>query len=143
MIPAFRSMLIVFLALLGAFPALTAEGTLPDSRQKLAQSALKETLELIVYERAGCEWCARWDREIAPIYPKTDIGKAIPLRRVNLDLKSQSDPVLEDPVRFTPTFVLLQNGKETGRIAGYHNDGFFWGMLESIAERLQKNPSRT
>jgi hypothetical protein len=27
--------------------------------------------ELVMYRRDGCFWCARWDSEIGPIYPKT------------------------------------------------------------------------
>jgi thioredoxin-related protein len=105
------------------------------------QSTLAGHLELIMYERAGCVWCAQWDQEIAPIYPKAEIGRLAPLRRVNLDRKASTDPVLDDPVRFTPTFVLLREGKEVGRITGYHHDAFFWGLLESMVERLTKKQS--
>jgi hypothetical protein len=109
----------------------------------LSQTELKSSigLELVMYERAGCAWCARWDQEIAPIYPKADIGQKVPMRRVSLDRREKTDPVLDDPVRFTPTFVLLQDGKEIGRITGYHNDAFFWGLLESMVERLPNKQS--
>ena len=40
--------------------------------------------ELIVFEQKGCVWCQRFDREIAPTYPKTDEGKRAPLRRVDI-----------------------------------------------------------
>jgi thioredoxin-related protein len=106
------------------------------------QTPQKENgLELVVYERAGCAWCARWDQEIAPIYPKAAIGQQAPLRRVSLDRRRNTDPVLADPVRFTPTFVLLRDGEEVGRITGYHNDAFFWGLLESMIERLPRKQS--
>jgi thioredoxin-related protein len=106
-----------------------------------AKTPTTGNLELIVYERQGCAWCARWDQEIAPIYPKADIGRLAPFRRIDVDRKSATDPVLDDPVRFTPTFVLLRAGKEVGRITGYHNDAFFWGLLESMVERLIKKQS--
>ena len=36
-----------------------------------------DALELVMFRRAGCPWCATWDREIGPIYGKTDeIGSA-------------------------------------------------------------------
>ncbi|MGB6791991.1 MAG: hypothetical protein WBE53_11300, partial [Pseudolabrys sp.] len=41
--------------------------------------------ELIIFEQAGCAWCETFDREIAPIYPKTAEGQRAPLRRVNID----------------------------------------------------------
>ena len=30
------------------------------------------------------------------------------------------------PIRYTPTFVLAEDGKEVGRIEGYPGDEFFW-----------------
>jgi hypothetical protein len=39
--------------------------------------------ELIVFEQAGCEWCEVFNREIAPIYAKTEEGSRAPLRRVD------------------------------------------------------------
>jgi hypothetical protein len=36
--------------------------------------------ELIMFEQAGCAWCETFDREIAPIYPKTAEGRRAPLR---------------------------------------------------------------
>jgi thioredoxin-related protein len=92
-------------------------------------------LTLLVYERAGCPWCARWDAEIAPVLPRTDVGKRVQLRRINLDHAQPDDPKLDDPVRFTPTFVLLKERKEFGRITGYHDDGFFWGALEKLVQK--------
>ena len=44
-------------------------------------ASLAETY-LLMAEEQGCYWCARWDDEIAHIYPKTDEGKTAPLRPV-------------------------------------------------------------
>jgi hypothetical protein len=92
--------------------------------------------ELLMYRRAGCPWCAMWDREIGPIYPKTDIGRRIPLRMVDLDRGDAPAVRVRSPVRYTPTFVLVENGKEVGRIEGYPGDAFFWGLLEQMVEQL-------
>ncbi|MEC9367868.1 MAG: thioredoxin family protein, partial [Pseudomonadota bacterium] len=35
-------------------------------------------------------------------------------------------------VVFTPTFVVLHEGREIGRILGYSGEDFFWGLLEKI-----------
>ena len=40
------------------------------------------------------------------------------------------------PIRYTPTFVLIEDGKEIGRIEGYPGDEFFWVRLENLLERL-------
>ncbi len=91
--------------------------------------------ELVMFRRAGCPYCAAFDRAIGPIYPKTDIGKRIPLREVDLDRSADGKAakvVLASPVRFTPTFVLVEQGRELGRLEGYPGEDFFWGLLERL-----------
>jgi thioredoxin-related protein len=39
---------------------------------------------------------------------------------------------------YTPTFVLVDKGKEIGRIRGYPGESFFWGLLSVIIEKLPK-----
>ena len=83
-----------------------------------------------MFRRDGCPWCAKWDREIGPIYPKTEFNRRAPLRQVNLD--HDPDPIAHAPIHYTPTFVLAENGKEVGRIEGYPGDEFFWVRLENL-----------
>jgi len=96
-------------------------------------------LELVMYEQEYCEWCEKWDEEVGVVYPKTTEGKAAPLRKVDIfeeipeDLKKFRKP------RFTPTFVLLDDGKEVGRIRGYPGEDFFWGMLGELINKARKN----
>jgi hypothetical protein len=40
------------------------------------------------------------------------------------------------PLRYSPTFVLAQDGQEIGRIEGYPGEAFFWGLLERLLEQL-------
>ncbi len=85
-----------------------------------------------MFERAGCVWCARFEAEIAPIYAKTDESRAAPLRRVDRDRPLPPDLAGIDPGAFTPTFVVLKEGREIGRIRGYPGDAFFFGLLDRI-----------
>ena len=88
--------------------------------------------ELVMYRRAGCPYCLAWDREIGPVYPKTDVGKQTPLRQVHLDRGKDSSVELKSPIRFTPTFVVVEDGREKARIEGYPGEFFFWGVLEKL-----------
>lgn len=88
--------------------------------------------ELVMFERAGCAWCARFNAEIAPTYDKTGEGRAAPLRRVDLNGPLPADIAGIDPGAFTPTFVVVQEGREIGRIRGYPGDAFFFGLLDRI-----------
>jgi len=80
-----------------------------------------------MFRRAGCPWCAAWDREIAPIYGKTDAGRRAPVSLADLAQVDEMKLALRRPVRFTPTFVLLELDREIGRIEGYPGENFFWG----------------
>jgi thioredoxin-related protein len=88
--------------------------------------------ELVMFRSAGCPYCAAWDQAIGPVYPKTDIGKRLPLRQVDLARSADGKVALASPVRFTPTFVLVESGRELGRLEGYPGEDFFWGLLERL-----------
>jgi hypothetical protein len=96
--------------------------------------------ELFMYRRAGCPWCAAWDRAIGPVYPQTELGRLLPLRQVDLAEDPQPAVSLARPVRYTPTFVLIDGGREVGRIEGYPGEAFFWGLLEKLARDLPAEP---
>lgn len=98
------------------------------------QTATAE-VRLIMAEEPGCIWCARWNEQIAPIYPKTGEGAAAPLLRVDITGPIPDDIVLSRRITFTPTFVLLVDGIETNRIEGYPGEDFFWGLLARMLEQ--------
>lgn len=101
-------------------------------------AAAADAAELLMFERAGCPWCARWNRDVAPIYPRTSEGQMAPLRRIDIESAPPQNLVLTMPVRFTPTFVLVDGGREIGRITGYANDDFFWGLLSDLLSRVAR-----
>ena len=92
-------------------------------------AALAGGVELVMFEQPGCIYCARWNRDIAPIYPKTPEGAKAPLRRVDIADKAAYGVALKGPVVYTPTFVVSVDGHETARMEGYASDQFFWGLL--------------
>ena len=92
--------------------------------------------ELVMFEQAGCAWCEAFDREIAPIYPKTEEGQRAPLRRVNIDRPVPADLSFIEIERLAPLFVLVENGREIGRIRGYPGEDNFWGLLGVLIKKL-------
>jgi hypothetical protein len=94
-----------------------------------------EAAELVMYRRDGCPYCARWDREIGPIYGKTEISRRAPIRLINLS-RDRDLPIKHGPIIFTPTFVLVENGREVGRMEGYTGDEFFWVRLANLLAML-------
>lgn len=92
--------------------------------------------ELVMFESPTCSWCLRWHEEIGPIYPKTEESRRAPLRRVNLHDPWPADLKGLRAVSFTPTFVLVEDGEELGRITGYAGEDFFWYQLATVLTAL-------
>jgi len=98
--------------------------------------------ELIMIEEAGCPWCDRWDDEIGVVYNKTAEGRAAPLRRIDIADRLPNDLTFLQKGRYTPTFVLVADGREFGRIRGYPGEDFFWPMLQELLQRLPDEPEK-
>jgi hypothetical protein len=92
--------------------------------------------ELVMFEQAGCEWCEVFNREIAPIYGKTEEGLRAPLRRVDTGRSLPPDLAFVEMERLTPLFVLVDRGREIGRIRGYPGEENFWGLLGALLKKL-------
>lgn len=99
---------------------------------------MAQAAELVMVEEPGCAWCAKWEKELGEIYPKTSEGQYAPLRKIELsDLKRKDGPetlgvMPATPVVFTPTFLLVEDGKELARLQGYPGEDFFWALLEQM-----------
>jgi hypothetical protein len=91
--------------------------------------------ELVMFRRAGCPWCQAWDREVGAVYGKTEIGRRLPLRMAEF-AGGRPAVALSGPVRFSPTFVLIDRDREVARIEGYPGEDFFWGLLERAIHHL-------
>ncbi len=99
-----------------------------------------QAAELVMFETQGCTWCEVWDAEIGAVYHKTEEGRAAPLRRVDIDEPRPPGLTTLQGVVYTPTFVLLDAGREVGRILGYPGEGHFWSLLGELIERLPAQP---
>jgi len=121
-----RAFLIFTLALAGFFA-----GLLPTTTRATEPTA-GPTIELIMVEQDGCVYCIAWKDTIGPIYPKTSEGKFAPLRLADIHDGAPDGVTYTRRVTFTPTFILLENNQEIGRIEGYPGEEIFWWMLEKI-----------
>jgi thioredoxin-related protein len=92
--------------------------------------------ELIMFEQAGCVWCESFNREIAPVYDKTDEGRRAPLRRIDIAGRTPQELAFIETERLTPLFVLVDKGREIGRIRGYPGPDNFWGLLGALIKKL-------
>ena len=94
-----------------------------------------DATELVMFESEGCEWCETWNEEIGVLYAKTDEAKIAPLRRVDIDDDRPADLQNVHGLVYTPTFVVMKDGQEAGRIIGYPGEDFFWQLLNEILQK--------
>lgn len=88
--------------------------------------------ELVMVEQPGCHYCAQWDSEIGRLYGRTAEGGFAPLRRIQLRAPVPEDLSLAGRAVFTPTFILVEDGAELGRIEGYPGEELFWWALAAL-----------
>ena len=89
-------------------------------------------VQLVMIEDPGCPYCARWTKEIGGVYPASDEGRFAPLVRRQ---RNHPDVAGFRDIVFSPTFIVVRDGLEIGRIVGYPGQDFFWGMLDQILAR--------
>lgn len=89
---------------------------------------------LLMFEQAGCVYCARWHEEVGPGHPLSPEGQIAPLVSVPLRAPLPDGVTLRSRPAFTPTFVLIRDGQEVGRIEGYPGAHFFWPMLGELLQ---------
>ena len=102
-----------------------------------------QAAELIMLEEDGCPWCDRWNEDIGIVYNKSQEGQIAPLRRLNIHEHLPNDLKFLNKGRFTPTFVLVDRGREIGRIRGYPGEDFFWGYLGQLIDKLPARSRRS
>ena len=92
--------------------------------------------ELVMVEEKGCPYCERWEAEVGVVYAKTPQGRRAPLRRIEIDGPRPDDLRHLKRLVYTPTFILIDKGREVGRIIGYPGEDFFWGLLDELIGKL-------
>ena len=90
-------------------------------------------LELVMVTSDHCPFCKAWERDVGFIYSNTPYAQKARLRRVDIADVASTLPELPTIVFGTPTFLILENNMEVGRIEGYQSsDLFFWALSEYV-----------
>ncbi|MEL6768808.1 MAG: thioredoxin family protein [Pseudomonadota bacterium] len=87
---------------------------------------------LLMLDQEACEWCAQWEEDIGGAYHLTAEGRIAPLTRASIHEPLPDGIELDRRAGFTPTFVLLEDGAEVGRLEGYAGADFFYPMLDRL-----------
>jgi hypothetical protein len=98
--------------------------------------SLAQAAELVMLDMRSCSYCAKFRRDVAPTYAATEAGRVAPLRLVSPLKKWPQDLAGVTPARYTPVFILVDQGREVGRFAGYTTPQAFWAKLNGLLARL-------
>lgn len=93
--------------------------------------------ELVMFDSPICEWCERWQEDVGIVYGKTPSGRFAPLHRVDNDAARPARLKSIRGIVYTPTFVLVDSGREVGRIVGYPGESHFWNLLDAMIDGLR------
>ena len=92
------------------------------------------SLELVFITSEHCPFCKAWERDVGQIYDSTPYALKARLRRVDLGDVDLALPAGAVKVLGTPTFLIVENNTEIGRIEGYQSsEMFFWALSEYIS----------
>ena len=106
----------------------------------LANAASLRAAELLMFEDPYCGWCRRWHAEIGQGYPNSPEGQQAPLRRLHIRDQEIAGVSLVRPIQATPTFVLVEKGREVGRIVGHPGTHFFYPRIAELLSQLPPPP---
>ena len=97
-------------------------------------AAEKNGLFRLVYVFSDhCVFCKAWERDVERLYGDTEYAKKAPLYKIDISLFSEHFTDVAKNVSVTPTFILMSENDEIGRIVGYQNsDMFFWALSKYI-----------
>jgi hypothetical protein len=102
----------------------------------LARPALaQDRVQLMMVTARHCAYCAAWKREIGPGYAASPAGRAAPIFEVDLDGPYPDGLALDRRPWITPSFILLRNGVELGRIEGYVGQRYFYPVLDDLLRK--------
>ena len=94
-------------------------------------------MELLVFEHPDCTYCQAFRARIVPQYQRSAHAAEVPLRFVDVSQTGTELAALKAPISMVPTAVVMKNGQEVDRIAGYWGSGNFFKMVAFIIGRAE------
>ena len=130
-------------ALLLVLAGLVASTTTFPPSASADTTAHSDSPVLIYIYSPECDACRQFDREVGPIYSKTDESLTLPLERVLIDdwqaNRHQLIECASAEVIGTPTFLQIRNCQELDRITGYSDAELFWLGHRRMINRIESD----
>jgi thioredoxin-related protein len=100
-----------------------------------ARTTATSSMELLVFEHPGCTYCQVFRRRVVPRYLSSPNAEKAPLRFVDIEKSDTGNLGLASPITILPTVVLIRNGREVDRIAGYWAPANFFKMVSFLIDK--------
>lgn len=89
-------------------------------------------LEMVVLEIKNCIYCNVFRQRILPAYQASRQARRMPVRFVDINDPALADIGLTQPISVVPTFIVLEDNEEIGRIPGLVGHNEFFRALDHI-----------
>ena len=96
------------------------------------QIAPKTQTELVVVETPTCAYCRSFRQNLLPAYAASSRAKDTPIRFLNYKEVAKSGISLLQPISIVPTVLVIDDGREIGRIPGLTGQDLFFKSIQHI-----------
>lgn len=100
----------------------------------LSEMAAIPNTALIMVTSPSCPWCDAFEEEVGHIYGQTPESAQFPLHRIDYFTKFSTPLAHIEAANVTPTFIVIRNHQEIGRIEGYPGDEMFWWRFSEFTD---------
>lgn len=96
--------------------------------------------ELVVIELKNCAYCRVFRRDLLPAYAASTQARDVPIRFLEVEQVGKSGIALRSPIQIVPTVLVLEEGREIGRIPGLTGQDTFFRAIDLILGRPSRLP---
>ena len=100
----------------------------------LSDSASIPATALIMITSSHCPWCDAFEEEVGVLYDKTGESGQFPIHRLDFFTKFPPHLAHLSAASVTPTFIVIRDHQEIGRIEGYPGDEMFWWRFSEFTQ---------
>ena len=91
--------------------------------------------QLVMITSSHCPWCEAFENDVGASYEHTEEALTYPLRRQDFYMEMPDDLAHLTPATMTPTFIVMRDGLEVGRITGYPGAELFWWRISEFTAK--------
>ena len=89
-------------------------------------------MQLVMMQAPGCIYCTIFRRDVLPSYEVSERGKDLPVRFIDVNDIAKAGIELQSPIDILPTFVIVKDNHELGRIPGYMGPEDFFHSINYL-----------